>query len=72
MVFEVQVRHEDIVKTASYFVEHGVIHARIGERVMRSPLLGGDANEMVRAMLLACLTRSDCMATHAPACGDDG
>lgn len=67
MVHDVEISHEDTVHKASYFVEHGVIHARIGERVMLSPVNGGDPDRTVRSMLLGQIlqnTRKARQASH--------
>lgn len=50
-VLEVEVEHQGEIHRASYFVEGEVVHARIGGKVLRSPLGGGDAAEKVRALL---------------------
>lgn len=51
MIHEVEVTVEGVPHKASYFVEHGVIHAHLGGRMLLSPLNGGDAASMVVALL---------------------
>lgn len=65
IVLEARVEQDSQVHTATYFVEHGVVHARIGDRVRLVPLLGGDADEIVSAFLrsnLATVARESCQS----------
>lgn len=51
MIHEVEITEAGTAHKASYFVELGVIHANIGGRILLSPLNGGDAAAMVKALL---------------------
>lgn len=50
-VLEVEVEHQGQIHRASYFVEGDVVHARIGGKVLRSPLGSGNAADTVRTLL---------------------
>jgi hypothetical protein len=50
-VLEVQIKHDGTAHRASYFVEEGTIHARIGERMMTVPLGPRPAADSVKTML---------------------
>ena len=52
VVLDVDVEHEGQTHRATYFVENDVVHARVGGKVLLSPLGGGDAQEKVRTLLL--------------------
>ena len=65
IVLEVMVERDGRPYVAPYFVEHGVIHAKIGDRVLLAPLVGGTADEMVRALLCGHLDRLSRMSTLA-------
>ena len=52
VVLEVEVEFEGQTHRATYFVEGDVVHARVGGRVLVSPLGGGDAEAKVRTLLL--------------------
>ncbi|MGV8950874.1 MAG: hypothetical protein ACOH2M_07195 [Cypionkella sp.] len=51
MIHAIEITLEGVPHKASYFVEHGVIHAHIDGRLLLSPLNGGDAAAMVAALL---------------------
>ena len=57
IVLEVIVERDGRTYAAPYFVEHGVLHAKIGDRVLLLPVVGGNADEMVRALLRGHLGR---------------
>ena len=65
IVLDVQVEHEGDTHVASYFVEHGVVQARIGARVLLVPLLDGDADEMVKVLLREHLRQTSRMVHQA-------
>ena len=52
VVLDLDVEHEGQTHRATYFVENDVVHARVGGKVLLSPLGGGDAQEKVRTLLL--------------------
>nr|WP_314260299.1 hypothetical protein [uncultured Devosia sp.] len=51
VVRDVQVEHEGITHTASYFVEDGMIHGRIGERKLLAPIGPDSADLTVRSLV---------------------
>lgn len=57
MVLDVEIAENGGTHRASYVVDHGVIHARIGDRIMLRPVGDGDAAEMVSALLRGHLLR---------------
>ena len=57
IVLEARVERDGRLYAAPYFIEHGVIHAKIGSRVLLAPLVGGNADEMVQALLRGHLDR---------------
>ncbi|MET3899738.1 hypothetical protein ABIB57_003700 [Devosia sp. UYZn731] len=59
MVLDVEVSHHGTVHKASYFVEHGVIHAKIGDGVRQFPLDDGDAGATVMSHLTGYLHQID-------------
>jgi hypothetical protein len=52
VVLDVDVEYEGQMHRATYFVEGDVVHARVGGRVLISPLAGGDAQEKVRTLMM--------------------
>lgn len=50
-VLTTQVEFEGETYEASYFIEHGVIHANIEGRFLQTPLSGVDAAHTVQAVL---------------------
>ena len=65
IVLEVKVEQDGQIHTAIYFVEHGVVHFKIGDRVLHAPLVGGDAAEIVAANLRGYLARVARRSAHA-------
>ena len=51
MVIDVAFEHEAQTHTACYFIEHNLIHAKIGDRLLAVPMLGPSASQLVRALL---------------------
>lgn len=51
MVLDAEVSHHGAVHKASYFVEHGVIHAKIGDSIRQFPLDERNAADTVASHL---------------------
>lgn len=51
IVQTVEVAHGGDIHSANYFVEQGIIHARIGERILLSPVGKARPSETVKALL---------------------
>lgn len=60
IVQTVEVTHGGDTYSASYFVEQDIIHARIGERILLSPVGGTRPSETVKALLtgICCSARA--------------
>ena len=65
VILDVSVEHQGQIHTASYFVEGDLVHARIGDNVLLSPLGGADAADKVRHLLLAHLAAEARQAEQA-------
>jgi hypothetical protein len=65
IVETVEVTHEGVVHTASYFVEAGVIHANIGGRVVMCPVGNVPAANTVKALVTAHLLQQARKADQA-------
>lgn len=59
MILDVEALHRGTVYKASYFVEHGVIHAKIGHGVRQIPLNNRDAAATVLSHLTGFLQQTD-------------
>lgn len=51
VVLDVSIEHAGQTYTASYFVEHNVVHVRIGDRMLVVPLMNQDTVELVKSHL---------------------
>lgn len=67
MVQKIDVLHDGQTCRASYFVDHSVVHAMIGERVLLAPLVGGDAAVVVRSLLKGHLLQTSRKMRHVEA-----
>lgn len=73
VVLDVTVEHEGQIHEATYYVEHGVIHARIGDRVLLAPVVGEeDVEEIVRSLLRGHLLQTARKARHVGRWQDQG
>ena len=58
LVRDIEIEHEGVSHRATYFIEHGIIHARIGERLLSVPLSIGDPDATVANLLRGHLAQS--------------
>lgn len=57
MVHQIEVRRGGQTYVAAYFIEHGIIHAQIGERFLMAPMGSMPAENTVRMLLEGQLQR---------------
>lgn len=58
IVRDITVEFEGVEHKASYFVEHGIVHAHVGGRIVPTQLGERDAAELVRSLLLGHLQQT--------------
>jgi hypothetical protein len=63
-VREVEIVDNGTAYTATYYVEHGVIVAKLDEQVMRVPVGLVDPHKTVRALLAARIQRAARLSKH--------
>lgn len=58
MVHQVEIRRGGQTYVAAYFIEHGIIHAQVGERFLMAPMGAMPAESTVRILLEGQLRRA--------------